>query len=110
MNAPKAFRITDGKGFHITFANGYTISVQFGPGNYGDNYGQKIGVDDVVCGKEGSNEAEIAIFSPTGDLIHLPTEISGEDYSDNVAGYVDAEKVLAYANFAQSLKGDEAHG
>ena len=32
------FRITDNKGFHLTFKNGVTISVQFGIGNYGDNY------------------------------------------------------------------------
>ena len=32
------FKITEGKGFHITFANGYTVSVQFGPDNYCDHY------------------------------------------------------------------------
>lgn len=32
------FRITDNRGFHITFENGVTVSVQFGPGNYCDNY------------------------------------------------------------------------
>lgn len=32
------FKITRGKGFHITFENGCTMSVQFGPGNYADNY------------------------------------------------------------------------
>jgi hypothetical protein len=32
-----AFRITCGKGFQMTFANGYTISVQFGYTNYCDN-------------------------------------------------------------------------
>lgn len=28
------FDITDRKGFHITFENGYTVSVQFGPRSY----------------------------------------------------------------------------
>ena len=28
------FRTTGNKGFQITFSNGYTLSVQFGPGNY----------------------------------------------------------------------------
>lgn len=28
------FKITDRKGFHVDFANGYSISVQWGPGNY----------------------------------------------------------------------------
>jgi hypothetical protein len=31
------FKITDNKGFHLQFANGNTISVQFGHGNYCDN-------------------------------------------------------------------------
>jgi len=32
------FRITQGKGFHLNFPNGVTLSTQFGAGNYGDNY------------------------------------------------------------------------
>lgn len=32
------FKICDQKGFHITFENGWTVSVQFGRGNYGGNY------------------------------------------------------------------------
>ena len=31
-------RITDGKGFIMTFPNGWEISVQIDPGNYSDNY------------------------------------------------------------------------
>ena len=31
------FKITYGKGFHITFNNGITLSTQFGYGNYCDN-------------------------------------------------------------------------
>jgi len=31
------FRITQGKGFQVTFDNGWTVSVQFGPGNYCEN-------------------------------------------------------------------------
>jgi hypothetical protein len=31
------FAVTNNKGFHIKFANGNTISVQFGEGNYCDN-------------------------------------------------------------------------
>jgi len=32
------FKVTEGKGFHMTFSNGWTISVQWGAGNYGPNY------------------------------------------------------------------------
>lgn len=36
------FRITRGKGFHVSFPNGYTVSVQFGPGNYCDHYDRGV--------------------------------------------------------------------
>jgi hypothetical protein len=66
----KGFSITGGKGFHITFANGFTVSVQFGPGNYCDNYHDRISPENAVrAGEEGSNTAECAVWSPTGDLI-----------------------------------------
>lgn len=32
------FIITKARGFHLKFSNGWTVSVQFGPGNYCDNY------------------------------------------------------------------------
>ena len=38
VNDNGSFRITEGKGFQITFANGYTASVQFGSGNYCSNF------------------------------------------------------------------------
>lgn len=31
-------RITGGKGFGMSFDNGWAVSVQFGYGNYADNY------------------------------------------------------------------------
>jgi hypothetical protein len=34
----KGFRGCFRKGFHITFPNGWTVSVQFGGGNYCENY------------------------------------------------------------------------
>jgi hypothetical protein len=34
----KGFRSCSRKGFHITFPNGWTVSVQFGAGNYCENY------------------------------------------------------------------------
>ena len=37
------FKITEGKGFHMTFDNGCTVSVQIGRGNYGGNYGLSFG-------------------------------------------------------------------
>ncbi len=34
---PQVFKVTAGKGFQITFSNGFTASVQFGYGNYCEN-------------------------------------------------------------------------
>jgi hypothetical protein len=62
-------KITDGKGFHITFANGYTVSVQFGPGNYCDNYDYHILTDSVRSGKRGSTTAECAVWGPDKHMI-----------------------------------------
>ena len=36
------FAATENKGFQITFGNGYTISCQFGAGNYCANYGRHL--------------------------------------------------------------------
>jgi hypothetical protein len=55
------FNITQGKGFHITFANGYTASVQWGKGNYCTN---RYGEDG-----ESSATAECAAWSPSGDWV-----------------------------------------
>lgn len=55
------FRSTENKGFQLTFANGWTISVQFGKGNYcngnrdkSDNFNRTQSIVESV-------DAEIAI-------------------------------------------------
>lgn len=92
------FRITDGKGFGIKFANGYTVSVQFGPGNYCENYHAKIGQEEKDCGRKGSIDAETAVISPQGELIETP-------YSngDTVSPRNTPDKVLELLNWAANL-------
>ena len=53
------FKITSGKGFHVTFPNGYTVSVQWGSGNW----------------------AETAVWGPDGELLPLVR------YEDDGRGY-----------------------
>lgn len=53
------FKICDQKGFHITFENGWTVSVQFGRGNYCDNYDHP-GYEGAV---PQSSDAEIAAWN-----------------------------------------------
>ena len=97
-------RITDGKGFQITFANGWTVSVQFGPGNYCDHYIGKpgfvmrIGRDEAKCGKQGSTTAECAVLSPDGEM----TKLRG--WGDTVKGYCTPAEVLRILNWAARQK------
>jgi hypothetical protein len=64
-------KITAGKGFQITFANGYTVSVQWGPGNYCDNHSY------YWCSQAETRPTVIARF--------------GDDGSDYLSGLIFAE-------------------
>lgn len=85
------FRITNGKGFHICFANGWNISVQFGAGSYiaknSDRFGYVSDFSDenqIKLGAEGSPDAEIMIFSPDG--------VEYECDDNNPVGYQSPEQ------------------
>ena len=70
-NKASGFSITGGKGFHITFENEWTVSVQFGPGNYCDNY-DRLGFDSESykrLGEEGSSTAECAVWGGDGNMV-----------------------------------------
>jgi hypothetical protein len=79
------FRITDGKGFHIKFANGYTLSVQFGPSNYCQRRKAKH-ADARSLGAMGSIDAEIAVVAPDGAIRKSAPH-------DTVRGYVSPDEV-----------------
>jgi len=89
------FKITNGKGFHITFKNGYTVSVQFGPGNYCQNYDLQISKDEILSGAKGSVDAECAVFWGDGNLIPHPM-FEG----DTVGERMSSEQVLELLNWA----------
>jgi hypothetical protein len=87
------FRLTRNKGYQMVFENGWTISVQFGYGNYCDNYQHPDGFDfakglNVVQ----SSDAEIAIWS--GDTW------KGDWYTfengDTVLGYQTPDQVAEW--------------
>ena len=93
-------RITSGKGFHMTFANGFTASVQFGGGNYCANR-----MDDIdgrgASGEKGSPDAEIAFWAGDGQMGKLP------DWDDTVHGWQSTDDVLAFLNTVANMKGAE---
>ena len=77
------FRATQNEyhnGFHMTFKNGYTMSVQFGKTNYSDG---------------GETTAEIAAWGPDGQWLSL-----GE--GDDVRGWCSPDEVLEVMNMVAS--------
>ncbi|GAG44524.1 unnamed protein product, partial [marine sediment metagenome] len=55
--------ICNNKGFHVTFKNGWTVSVQFGAGNYCDNYED---MDYTPESPKESDNAEVWCFNKNG--------------------------------------------
>jgi len=86
------FKITNSKGFHITFDNGYTVSVQFGAGNYCDNYGNGKYKDPA----DPSATAEVGAWDKNGKWVAL-------DGSDDIAGYQTPAQVLEILNRIAAL-------
>ena len=77
------FRATQNEyhnGFHMTFKNGYTMSVQFGKGNYSDG---------------GETTAEIAAWGPDGKWMKLSEH-------DDVRGWCSPDEVLEVMNMVAS--------
>lgn len=96
MKGKKMFKITSSKGFHVTFENKLTVSVQWGYGNYCDNF---VGLTKNVykdLGREkdveelSSPDAEIAIWDENGIWA---TDIFA-DTDGMVLGYLTAEEVF----------------
>ena len=86
-------RINDNKGFQITFDNGYTVSVQFGPGNYGSNY--NLGFMENMNKPMTATTAETALIAPDGSFVAYK--------DDDVQGYQTVTDVLALLNYAATL-------
>lgn len=85
----KGFSITRGRGFQLTFPNGYRVSVQFGTNAYCSHYNPStpIGIErDMVWD---SDDAEVAIISPDGEFVRL------EGWDADVRGY---QTVMEVAN------------
>lgn len=82
------FAITEHKGFQMTFENGWTVSVQWGPGNYGSNHDandyaapQK---ERVYC----ASTAEVAAWDKNTKWFSFD--------SDTVKGYLSADEVAQF--------------
>lgn len=104
-NKQPGFAIFRGKGFHMTFANGHTVSVQFGPGNYCGEY-PNTGLDfdapaKAVLAREDwtSHDAEVASWNRKGQWT---TQDYFKDCGDDVKGYVSPDEVQGFIAWAAS--------
>jgi len=81
------FKVINSRGFQMTFKNGFTISVQFGVGNYCER-GRLSFEDEVKEDRVESKNAEIAIWDNEGKWFDFG--------HDQVKGYCDTDEVAGW--------------
>jgi hypothetical protein len=90
--------ISQGKGFRLSFDNGYSLSVQIGTSNYCDNYAASLDEGELLQ----STTFEAAILDKDGELIVWP-EGSGESY-DTVGGYIPIADLSKWISYVSDMK------
>ena len=91
------FKTTSNKGFKLTFANGWTASVQWGPGNYCDKRMNAYGYDAPKKTEEWESEtAEVAAWDASGKWFDFG--------GDTIQGYLSADDVATFINMI-AMKG-----
>jgi hypothetical protein len=88
------FAITEGKGFQMTFSNGYTVRVQWGRGNYADNRYDKSCPKSVPEYK--SKTAEIAVWDKDDNYVTDLPGMTSCIHLDPLA--IRLENVVGWAN------------
>lgn len=91
---PRLGKSETGKGFQITFSNGWTASVQWGLGMYCHSR-------DEEMAKE-SKTAEVAAIAPNGDFVPMnPKDL------DCVKGWQSPNEVLGFLNWVAAQAPEE---
>lgn len=98
----KGFVSTMRKGFQMTFPNGLTVSVQWGAGNYCDNYFS----EDYTFSKDAeSDTAEVAVLNSQDEFIDPQRFFDYEINSDEmVAGHLTPSQVVELLANIQNYK------
>ena len=89
-------KITGAKGFQMTFENGWTVSVQFGYGNYCANRadrGQWLHLNSPLTHDVKCENAEVARFHK--DDIYAMAEPSGWMTPDQVSAFIAETAALS---------------
>ena len=84
------------QGFHMTFKNGYTISVQFGSGNHCSNSLIPIETDREKKTFGKCMNCETAILKPNGKFLKYK--------GDDVQGYQSSNDVAKTIAYIQTLE------
>ena len=81
------------KGVALTLDNGYTVSIQWGPSNYCDNYGLNDR-DSLYKTAPPSATAETAVIAPNGKFV----KYKGDDVQpyQTVADVIETLATVAY--------------
>ncbi len=90
----KKLKITHNKGFHITFENGWTVSVQFGVGNYCENYNNDV--------KEFREIGKVGYASDTAEI--WAWDLDTNRYPPEPLGYQTPEQILKFMNKIKNKK------
>lgn len=102
------FRICQGKGFQLTFPNGCTISIQFGPGNYCEHYNSIVNYN--IPRKSNtweSKDAEIAAWRTKDgkdEWFDFNNHVFFTDGNTDVGAYLNPTEVLAAINEIAAIK------
>lgn len=91
-------------GFQISFPNNITVSVQFGSGNYCNNYNSNPDwIETPMLNK--CENAEVAVLKThNGDWLtgQCWQEVFNEKIYDDVVGYVTAEQIAKVITWAST--------
>ena len=93
------FNITHKKGFNLTFANKWQISVQWGPGNYCERQEDNFNAPSKTNFWT-SNSAEVAVFKANddGEKSFVPLQF------DAIEGWCSTNKVAEMITIVSNVK------
>ena len=97
------FNISGKKGFQMTFDNGWTASVQFGPGSYCDNKSVFREDIDFDIAAPDCPDAEVAAFASDGSQKRHWHQFSA-DTNDTVKGWVSPSEVVEFLQLVEGFE------
>jgi len=101
------FKITDGKGFRITFDNDVTVSVQFGFGNFCNNQFNLEVFDNIVNNNDlccQCDNAEVAIIYKDKFITREYLKSMNIVYDDDVMPKIDSYDLVDVLLWSRSYK------